>query len=115
MCIKIVFSCDFNRYRAQTLEPYITVSFAPLSGTRTSTSSCTRGAREEEKTRVKIIPKLKQIMPVMIDEYLVVGMFQRFTECIVCLSLADVPRRADVDEAPLALIEESHPIVCVKE
>ena len=115
MCIKIVFSCDFNRYLAQTLEPYITVSFAPLSGTRTSTSSCTRGAREEEKTRVKIIPKLKQIMPVMIDEYLVVGMFQRFTECIVCLSLADVPRRADVDEAPLALIEESHPIVCVKE
>ena len=115
MCFKIVFSCDFNRYGAQTLEPYITASFAPLSGTRTSTSSCTRGAREEEKTRVKIIPKLKQTMPVIIYEYPALGMFQRFTECIVCLSIADVPRRADVDEAPLALIEESHPIVCVKE
>ena len=93
MCIKIVFSCDFNRYRAQRLEPYITVSFAPLSGTRTSTSSCTRGAREEEKTRVKIIPKLKQTMPVIIDEYLVVRMFQRFIEYITCLSIVDVPRR----------------------
>ena len=86
MCIKIVFSCDFNRYRAQRLRTIYHGVFCSVERNE-NVNGCITKEHEKRRRPYKNYPKAEQIMPVMIDEYLVVEMFQRFTECIVsCLS-----------------------------